>query len=88
MLRDERNETVDQLEEEIPNLTVERGIEPVVLKFLPTRDHEIQAVWGIKWDSKNSKLRYMIFIDCDTDGKCEKLFFFSFFFPLIFFTGN
>lgn len=70
MLRDEREDTTDYLESEIPNLVIERRLEPVVLKFLPTHEYEVKVLWAIIWDSRNNRLKCDIAVECKDEGKC------------------
>lgn len=67
ILRDEREETVSHLESDIPNLEIERILEPLVIKFLPTHDHEINILWAIVWDSRNNRFKYRIAVNCDDE---------------------
>lgn len=68
MLYEEREETADHLESDIPNLEIERGLEPMVLKFLPTREYEVKVLWSIIWDSRNNRLKYDIAVECTDEA--------------------
>ncbi|XP_045602642.1 uncharacterized protein [Procambarus clarkii] len=67
ILCDEREETVSQLENDIDGLVIERELEPMVLTFFPTEEHEIKILWKIVWDSRNNRLKYNIFVSCEDD---------------------
>ncbi|KAK4326742.1 hypothetical protein Pmani_002760 [Petrolisthes manimaculis] len=64
ILQSEREEVINQLELDIPNLTVEQRVEPMFIIIQLTRKSQIKIKWNIIWVAKNERLKYDISVSC------------------------
>ncbi|KAK3869552.1 hypothetical protein Pcinc_025136 [Petrolisthes cinctipes] len=64
ILQSEREEVLNQLELDIPNLTVEQRVEPMIIIVQLTRKAQIKIKWNIIWVATNERLRYDISVSC------------------------
>lgn len=69
MLQNEREEVANQLELDVPNLEVERRVEPMLITIQLTRSAQVKIKWNIIWVAKNERLRYNISVICEEEGK-------------------
>lgn len=68
MLYEARAEAIEQLKD-IPNLEIQHIVEPVTIEFEPQEGYLIKIVWEIGFDDKNMRVRNIIAVVCDDEGK-------------------
>ena len=69
MLEEERQETVDRLEETIPDLIISSESEPWTLELHITMEQVITFQWTFVFNTTHLQLENKISLSCDEEGK-------------------